>query len=207
MWPSSMKRRWVNRHCCPKSECGECENRTSPCSCAALTLACHAPIVRPTHSALDRARVRYTIERFSQLVTPHWGSALRQRSVSSLSSLLSALLSFQSLLPPSTTSSGTGGGPYFFGSRYSLVEVCVAPFLGRIITLSNAGLLPGGEEGRAVAKTLLEDPKYERLAAYWNAISNRPSWKNTFDEGAIVSQFGQRVKGWEEAAAETKPKQ
>lgn len=70
-------------------------------------------------SALDKARIRYVIERFSQLFGPSWGAAFRERDSAAVPKTIEALKQFQELFPAE--------GPYFLGKRYSLAEVAISP--------------------------------------------------------------------------------
>lgn len=79
--------------------------------------------------AINRARVRYLIERFSQLIAyGNFRGALERQDAEENVRLHEAFLQFQALLPPTTSgAAGTGVGPFFLGSRYSLAEVAIAP--------------------------------------------------------------------------------
>lgn len=72
-------------------------------------------------------------------------------------------------------------GPYFDGSKFSLVDVALAPFWQRILSVGPFffGLtLPS------------EEPEFQRLEHWWNAVSSRPSVAATIVcEPRLVSTY------------------
>lgn len=60
-------------------------------------------------------------------------------------------------------------GPYFEGEKFSLVDVALAPFWQRILTVGSSyfGL------------RIPDEPEFERIDRWWKAVSNRPSVADT----------------------------
>ena len=77
-------------------------------------------------------------------------------------------------------------GPYFDGDTFSLVDVALAPFWQRIITVGPAyfGL-----------KLPLDEPEFQRLDKWWKAVSSRPSVAATIVcEPRLVSTYSDYSK-------------
>ena len=74
-----------------------------------------------------------------------------------------------------------GGGDYFDGNRFSLVDVALAPLWQRILTV--------GPEFFDL--TLPKDePEFQRLDKWWRAVKARPSVANTIvSEPRLVSTY------------------
>ena len=68
------------------------------------------------------------------------------------------------------------------GDQYTIADVAVAPFLGRLeILFSNdLGKYPPGE-GKKVDEVLRTDAKYARYREYWGNLKSRKSFEKTFD--------------------------
>lgn len=68
--------------------------------------------------------------------------------------------------------------------------------IGRLLLAAKHDFLPksesGGGAGPDLAQTLLQSPRFERFAAWWGAVTARPSWKTTFDETALLQAFEKR---------------
>jgi glutathione S-transferase len=62
-------------------------------------------------------------------------------------------------------------GPYFLGSEYSLADIAIAPFVARIKGFNK--LFLDGYEFEALKKL-------PRLAEFFDGITNRPSFKETY---------------------------
>ena len=66
--------------------------------------------------------------------------------------------------------SNKNGGNYFDGDQFSMVDVCLAPFWQRFVTV-----------GRDYFNLTfpMEEPEFQRLDKWWTAVKNRPSVSNT----------------------------
>jgi len=62
-------------------------------------------------------------------------------------------------------------GPFFWGDRFSMVDVALAPFWQRMIWV-------GGHYFNL--QFPVDDPEFHRLDQWWNAVAARPSVKATF---------------------------
>ncbi|KDN52983.1 hypothetical protein K437DRAFT_242774 [Tilletiaria anomala UBC 951] len=130
-----------------------------------------------------RAKARYYIERFSHIFGPPWILLLYRGKADSLPSLLSAISTFQLWLSP--TSGSEDSGPFVFGKQYTLADLAIAPFIGRLIFFSKRGILDplgGGDVHKALTGG---DDIFARVAQWWEAVSTRRSWKSTFNEDII----------------------
>ena len=71
-------------------------------------------------------------------------------------------------------------GPYFLGTRFSLVDVALAPFWQRAISVGN----------HYMNLDFPQDPEFERLRQWWNACKERASVKRTFVcEARLISTY------------------
>jgi glutathione S-transferase len=101
---------------------------------------------------------------------------------------------FQSLLPP------VNQGKYLFGNKFTLADIAIAPFLGRflVVALKHGLGKFDKDDGKRVWDTL-QGPTYERLWQYIKDISERKSWKDTFDEASrCFLNFRRLIIGFQE---------
>ncbi|KAK4700187.1 glutathione S-transferase, partial [Phenoliferia sp. Uapishka_3] len=130
---------------------------------------------------LLRAEARYFIERFNQVVwTPAVG-ILFQGKAENGPSVLAGITEIQGLLKKHA-------GPFALGSKVTIADLGVLPFIGRILTLGKAGLLKGG-----VYEEIVKDSKYKSFVDYADALMARPSFAATFDEAYILEKMKARI--------------
>ena len=82
--------------------------------------------------------------------------------------------------------SSDGSGDYFDGNEFSMVEVCLAPFWQRFVTVGKFYF---------DLKLPMEEAEFRRLDKWWKAISARPSVANTICcESRLVSTYSDYAK-------------
>jgi glutathione S-transferase len=113
-----------------------------------------------------RARVRQFVERFASLVIVHLKPIYTRNEFFRIPRLLEGIRSMQDSLPPS--------GPFFLQDCFSVADIAVAPFLGRMYALARAGIIPD------VFATITGDLAYKRFNDYAQALFARPSFQSTF---------------------------
>uniref|UniRef100_A0A0W0EYB0 Putative glutathione S-transferase n=1 Tax=Moniliophthora roreri TaxID=221103 RepID=A0A0W0EYB0_MONRR len=144
---------------------------------------------------VERAQARFFIEIFNTKVAPGFvGFLLRGEH---FEALLKGLESLQVLL--------SKDGPYVLGERFSIADIAVAPFMGRMETaLTNeVGAYEIGE-GTKCWEAVTKDPKFEKLMKYYAALKQRPSFKVTYDEEYMRDAYKKRfsiVRAQKKAAA------
>ncbi|ORY91728.1 thioredoxin-like protein [Leucosporidium creatinivorum] len=132
--------------------------------------------------AVKRAEARYFIERFNQIVsTPFFSNLLHGKEESTVC-LLAGIKEIQGLLAKYE-------GPFALGQQISAADLGVAPFVGRIFAAGKAGLLVG-----SVYEALTTDATYAPFVAYHKTLTERESFKATFDEPYIIEHTKNRVK-------------
>ncbi|PSR74370.1 hypothetical protein PHLCEN_2v9878 [Hermanssonia centrifuga] len=129
-----------------------------------------------------RAKARLFIDAVSNKFSPANFSVIHNDG--DPEQLVQALEHLQSLLPP------TG----FAVGEYSLADIAIAPFLGRLhLNLANdlGGFPEGKGEGERILK-LLQSPKLARFQEYTKALLERPSFVATFDKDHILQSGKKR---------------
>ncbi|TFY78988.1 hypothetical protein EWM64_g5023 [Hericium alpestre] len=78
-------------------------------------------------------------------------------------------------------------GTFAVSDDFTIADVALAPFLGRIelLTREDVGLFKEGE-GRKVWQEIFEGPRFKRVQDYFKAVSSRPSFKATFDADFLL---------------------
>ncbi|KAK0531568.1 hypothetical protein OC835_003631 [Tilletia horrida] len=140
---------------------------------------------------VQRARVRYVIERAAQILQPHYPSALIKRDEESVSGLFNALEELDKLL--NTVSSS---GPFVFGDKLNLADIAIAPFVARILITSDPKL--GIVDNAVFSPSVPErfNTELPRLKAFLEAVKARPSWTKTFDEEYVATVSKERFTSW-----------
>jgi glutathione S-transferase len=115
---------------------------------------------------LTRARVRRFIDRFTSSIIVHLNPIYIRDEVSRIPTLLEGIRHIQDSLPQS--------GPFFLEDHFSVADIAVAPFIGRMYTLAKAGLIPD------VFNTITGDVTYKRFDDYAQALFRRPSFQSTY---------------------------
>ncbi|GAA5893982.1 hypothetical protein JCM8208_001298 [Rhodotorula glutinis] len=131
---------------------------------------------------VQRAEARYFAQRFTDVVTSAWYQVTMQGKPEAGAALLEGVAEVQSLL-------NRHKGTFLLGDKLSIGDLAVAPFVGRIFTLGKAGLIPDETFSK-----LASDSKFEPIRAYHDALTSRPSWKDTFDDEYIVEKMKARIE-------------
>ena len=124
---------------------------------------------------LDKAKIRFFLDTFSNKIQPplsKWALG-----TSTYSAFFEALDAIQDQLPP------VEQGKYLFGGNFTLADIAVAPFLGRLVLVQlKHGFGKFDKEEAKRGWELFQGPNYGRLRQYIDDITARPSWQATFDE-------------------------
>lgn len=80
-------------------------------------------------------------------------------------------------------------GPFFFGDEFSLVDIAMAPFYQRFLWV--------GSHYRPTWTALPDDDAdIDRLRRWWDAVSARPSVRDTFvDKRRLIESYAQYADG------------
>lgn len=132
------------------------------------------------NDAIQRAQIRYFVERFGQVVTTPFYGLIQNPNEEKEKALLDGLKTVQGLY----VKQNGGKGPFFLGSQFSNADIAVAPHLGRIILYGKEGILP---------KSILTDSELETLRAYAKELMDRPTFKETFPEEYLVESIKKRL--------------
>ncbi|CAO3595092.1 unnamed protein product [Absidia cylindrospora] len=131
---------------------------------------------------VKRAEGRFAIEFYGSKILPHLYSLLRNpdQKETFVHDMDTAYKRFNELLLEQSAE-----GPYFYGDKFSLVDIAIAPFAGRF----NALLEMAFEKGYQFS-SVQSSP---RLAAYLNGIVDRPSFKDSyFGNQAFIDSMTRR---------------
>lgn len=123
---------------------------------------------------VQRARARLFVNLADSKLTPAVMAALSKPG-SSPEEYYSAIEAIQNLLPEN--------GKYALGDAFTIADIAIAPFFPRmeVVLANDLGKYPVGEAIK-VYNTLRNDPKYAKYRRYADALKERESFKNTFDE-------------------------
>ncbi len=142
-------------------------------------------IFAPSFTALQKASSRYVVERYSQLVQPHYVSTALKRDASALPALRAGLIEFNALL----RDHDAGKGPFVLGQeRFGYADLNIAPFVARILSASRHDLLPASETGEKKIDQELEQGAdgLERVKRWWDAVQRVEAWKHVWVEDKYV---------------------
>ncbi|WVQ77577.1 hypothetical protein IAR50_007265 [Cryptococcus sp. DSM 104548] len=90
-------------------------------------------------------------------------------------------------------------GPFALGERFTEADILLAPLVGRLWAYGNYGLIPAG---RLVTKAIQEDGQYARFLRYVEAISERESWKKTWDEEFSIGRLEKKIEQYKASQSE-----
>jgi len=129
-----------------------------------------------------RAKARFFIEVVSSKYAPAQNKFIMRGE--GYEGLLAAVEAIQDILPTS--------GSYAIGEQYTIADIAITPFLGRLMVASSndLGKFPAGQ-GSEFLKALSNE-KYAKFSAYANRVLARPSYRVTFDEEHIKAFYGKR---------------
>ncbi|GAA5952643.1 hypothetical protein JCM8115_003658 [Rhodotorula mucilaginosa] len=137
---------------------------------------------------VKRAYARYFAQRFTDVVTSPFMTALFQGKPEAADSVFTGIEEIQGMLTQFD-------GPFLLGNDISIGDLAVAPFVGRIFAGPKYDLLPKDFADK------LEDDKFKVFRAYRDALVTRPSWKETFDEEYVMSHMKHMIEKRRAAAA------
>ncbi|KAH8978323.1 glutathione S-transferase [Lactarius hatsudake] len=131
---------------------------------------------------VERARVRFFIDAVSTKVSPLFFAFLVRSK--SPDAFIAAVAEIQELLPPAAQ--------FAVGDHFTIADAAIAPFLGRwdVLFRNDIGRFAEGT-GLRVYKELFQTERFARLQKYYANISNRDSFKNSFD--SVRLQFSPEV--------------
>jgi len=138
-------------------------------------------------SVVQRARVRYVIERASQLISSNYPSALVKGDHDSVEDLYNSLVELEKLF-----NSISPTGPFVFGEELNLADISIAPFIARILITTDPELGIITKETFSPSLPERFEKELPRLKAFHDAIQARPSWSNTFDAEHVAKVSKER---------------
>ncbi|SPO30232.1 uncharacterized protein UTRI_05696 [Ustilago trichophora] len=153
-----------------------------------LTSTPNSSIIFPSSSTPEsRAISRYIVERYMQLVQPHYISTALRGESSALALLRQGLVEFNSLLK--TFDSVEKSGDFIQAENvFSYADLNIAPFIARILSASKHDILPN--PNHAINKIHQDVQQgthgFERIQKWWNAVQNLDVWKNVWIEQAYL---------------------
>ncbi|WWD21413.1 hypothetical protein CI109_105898 [Kwoniella shandongensis] len=95
---------------------------------------------------------------------------------------LEAIFTTQNLMHPE--------GPFVLGSKLTIADILIAPFVGRLYAYGKHGIAPAGKR---TFETINTDPRYARFLKYVLAITARDSWKSTWDEDFSIGRLTAKI--------------
>lgn len=143
-------------------------------------------IFASSFTPLQKASSRYVVERYAQLVQPHYISTALKRDASALPALRAGLVEFNRLL----RDHDAGKGPFVLGEEeFGYADLNVAPFVARILSASSHGLLPKSETGEKKIDEELEEGAegLERVKKWWEAVQGVEAWQKVWVEDKYVA--------------------
>jgi glutathione S-transferase len=120
----------------------------------------------PKDDPHERAMVQIWSAHCTERIQKHYYAALMAQNEADTKKALEQYYTECRALSNAMSSSG----PFFFGNRFSLVDVALAPFWQRMIWVG----------GHYMNLTFPRDAEFSRLQQWWEAVSSRPSVAATF---------------------------
>ena len=116
--------------------------------------------------------MRFFIDALSTKVFPHHIALFFRGEASD--AFIAAVAEIQELLPPA--------GQFAVGDHFTIADAALAPFLGRweLHLRNDVGKFPEGT-GLRLYEELFRSERFSRLQKYYENISSRESFKNSFD--------------------------
>ncbi|GAA5986789.1 hypothetical protein JCM10908_000899 [Rhodotorula pacifica] len=142
---------------------------------------------------VKRAYARYFAQRYTDVITSPFMTALFQGKPELAEPVFTGIEEIQGLLQQYD-------GPFLLGNDISIGDLAVAPFVGRLFAAPKYDLLPQEFADK------LKDDKYKVFRAYGDALTSRPSWKETFDEEYIFNHMKNMIEKRRAAAAAAESK-
>lgn len=135
----------------------------------------------PASAPRQKAWARYLVERYMQLVTAHYFSVVFKQDFDAQPKLVDGLKQFGDLL---------GEGPFVQGAKFGYTDLHIAPFMGRILSVSKHDMFPTDPNAtipvKPIHKEVEENPDLARIKQWWSAVEAHPAWKAVWDEEAYL---------------------
>lgn len=132
---------------------------------------------------VQRAQARFFIDTINNKVSGAWFAFVVRGEAGD--ALLSGLEAIQSLLPD--------GKKFAVNNEFTIADVAIAPFLARIaLSLENdIGAFAEGE-GKKAYEVVWKSPKFAKLQKYYENVTARTSFRDTWDEKSMKEGFSAR---------------
>jgi len=132
---------------------------------------------------VQRAQVRFFIDTVSNKVPSNWHAFMSRGE--SPDALVSGLEIVQNLLPD--------GKKFAVGDEFTTADAAIAPFLARIATTlgNDIGVFAEGE-GKKTYEVIWKSPKFAKLQKYYENLTSRSSFGETWNEQLIKDIFSAR---------------
>lgn len=149
-----------------------------------------------------KATSRYLVERYMQLVQPHYFASAVRREAAALAKLRDGLIEFNSLLK--SFDDGSNKGAFIQGTdRFGYADLNIAPFVARVLSVSRHGLNPEWE-GTPIHQEVEQGADgFERLKRWWEAVQKVEAWNQVWVEDKYIEVLS---KGLAAAAAQSASK-
>lgn len=140
--------------------------------------------------ATFKASSRYLVERYQQLVQTQYVATALKRDASALPALKDGLKEINALF----TQFDTGKGKFILGAdKFGYADLNIAPFVARILSLSQHGLMPdpeGGKQGKDIHEEVEGGSEgFEKLSSWWKAVQAEEAWKKVWVEEKYLEPF------------------
>ncbi|EIW84545.1 glutathione S-transferase C-terminal-like protein [Coniophora puteana RWD-64-598 SS2] len=131
-----------------------------------------------------RAKVRMFIDTVNTQLVPAFLRFLKEGA--SYEPVLDGVRAVQRLLPEYYEN---GNGTWAVGDTFTIADIAAAPFVARVRLPGkySVGKYAAGEE--RLLQDALDSPEFARFKAYGVRLFERPSFKATYDEDHIVSEW------------------
>ncbi|EST08595.1 Glutathione S-transferase, N-terminal [Kalmanozyma brasiliensis GHG001] len=141
-------------------------------------------------SPAHKATSRYVVERYAQLVQPHYYAAAILRDEAAVGKLREGLRSFNDLLE----SFDQGKGDFVLGEeRFGYADLNIVPFVGRILSISKHGLLPEREGNKVYDEVHAGGEGFGRLKRWWDAVEQTEAWQKVWDEQGYLEPVKRKL--------------
>ncbi|SPO32794.1 uncharacterized protein UTRI_05696_B [Ustilago trichophora] len=153
-----------------------------------------------------RAGSRYIVERYIQLVQPHYISTALRGDATCLPSLRAGLIEFNTLLQSFDSKQKRKGNFIQSQTNFGYADLNIAPFIARILSASKHGILPQSELGGHIPiHTEIEQgvDGLERIKSWWDSVETVEAWQKVWNEEAYLEP-AKRMVAQREAARTNK---
>lgn len=141
----------------------------------------HSPSLFP-HNAFERARCRLWIEHISNKIVPVWYRLMQHQPHSSYTSDEAMAAWKKGLIPLVKEMAPIQKGPWFLGEKFSMVDICLAPWAARLWLLEHYKQNMRGLHLEDESENNDDSWVYARWKAWLDAVINRKSVIATLSE-------------------------